>query len=222
MRKTLVLSALVLAAVLPLGESAGFASVGSGLILNCGTSGTLYTNLTGSAMNFDLGFLQRYDCAATLSWTDADGQAQNVTINADSSQYFTTSLPAGGVISWSTPNTGGRASLIWRLGTSAVNPGFGIHAPCGASGAVYTNLSPNPIKFNLGVGGVGLPACGSVTWSWTDADGQAQTITVSAMAEPSTQGASTSLPPGGVLSWTTAPGAGTVDFGVDIERAPIV
>ncbi len=224
MKKTWVLSALVLAAMLPIGETTGFATVRGSIFLTpfgspprCGAEGTLYTNLTGGPINFDLSF-GLGGCTATLSWTDADGQAQTFTLNPANRTIFATSLPPGGAISFSTSGTTTSSLLIWTLGTSGGVFGGG-GGTCGTSGAAYANLTANPIFFDLAGVASGFPgkAC-AVILSWTDADGQAQRMTFSANT---TQGFSTSLPSGGVISWTLEPGAGSGGFSFDVERTPL-
>ncbi len=223
MKKTWVLSALVLAAMLPFGETTGFATVRGSIFLTpfgapptCRAEGTLYTNLTGGPINFDLSF-SAGNCTATLSWTDADGQAQTFTLNPSTGnrQPFATSLPPGGAISFSTSGTtSSPVFLTWALGTSGGIIGGG-GGTCGTSGGtIYPNLTANPIHFDFAAGSTG--ACG-VILSWTDADGQAQTMTL----RNRTQGASTSLPSGGVISWTLEPGAGSAFFGFDVERTAL-
>ena len=217
MKKTWVLSVLVLAAVLAFGETTGFANVqGSLFIPRCGVGDTLYTNLTGVPINFDLHFTAG-SCTATLSWTDADGLAQTFTLNPNDNRIFATSLPPSGAISFSTSGTSTFIIILWSLGTSGGTNG-GAFAPCGTGDTVYANLTANPIFFDfaVGTGGPGAGACG-VILSWTDADGQAQTMTLS---PNTTQGASTSLPSGGIISWAFQPGVGSGGFILDVERTP--
>lgn len=225
MKKTQLLSLLFFAVVFLCGEPTSFANVnGSAFFFPpapmpmCGAAdGTLYTNLTGGPISFDLSF--NSSCTATLSWTDADGQVQTFTISPSESPSFATSLPAGGAISWSTSGIGTLSSLSWTLGTSGgrSQAKAGGGGTCGTSGAAYINLTADPIYFNLAVS---LSSGCGVTLSWTDANGQAQEMTFSASAN--TQGASTSLPPGGVISWALEPGAGSKFLGFDVERAPTI
>ncbi len=78
----------------------------------CGSAGTLYTNLTGSSVVLDLGVENGSGCAFTLSWTDAGGHGQTINLGLLNSQGVSTSVPAGGSISWSSASGGGSIGLL--------------------------------------------------------------------------------------------------------------
>jgi len=92
----------------------------------CGTSGTLYTNLTADAVAFDLMLNNQSQldfgnssqtCNVTMSWTDRSGNAQTLTTSAGLSQgALATSLPAGGAISWASSGAGqSQVAFTWQL-----------------------------------------------------------------------------------------------------------
>jgi hypothetical protein len=57
-------------------------------------------------------------CSVTVSWTDASGHAQTVDLGVGISQGVSTSLPAGGIISWSSTATSPPGSSLffsWQL-----------------------------------------------------------------------------------------------------------
>jgi hypothetical protein len=189
------------------GRSKSFGSVGglSGGSQQCGSSGRLYRNLTRQAMQFELLFSANAGtvagCSSTsLTWTDAQAHQQTITVKYGYSTIVSTSLPAGGTIAWSSVSTSGESAFFfWELqrgeaaivGTSAGSP-FPINSLC-ESGLLYTNLTDRPVELDLAV----WDDCSSGTVSWTDGEGQAQTLNPGSSA----QGVTTSLPAGGTISF---------------------
>ena len=190
----------------------------------CGSSGVFYTNLTSVSMDFELN-IQNYspDCTLTISWTDASAHPQSLTVAAY--LYSTTvssSLKANGALSWSSSGSGAGAGGDWQLerapahGVTALNGPFEESTnppPCGSSGTVYRNLRSASVSLDLAVDG-GSSSC-SITMSWTDASGHAQTLTTTESTSP---GASTTLPAEGAITWTST-GSGVLEsISWQIER----
>ncbi|HEV2176883.1 MAG TPA: hypothetical protein VGW33_06745 [Terriglobia bacterium] len=226
MKKACFLFALTVAELL-CGKSESFGSVGSEIAGSgaCGSGGTLYRNLTSHPMHFELllsvGLIVLNGCSSTsLAWTDAQGHSQTLTVKYGFSAVVSTSLPAEGVISWSTIPTSGFAPVFsWELQRGeaaslgslfAPSP---VASPCGTGSSVYyTNLSGRPVE--LDVATQGGQVCQG-TFSWTDARGHSQTLSGGLLSE----GVSTSLPAGGTISFA-GNGSGLV-FST-IERVPLI
>lgn len=174
----------------------------------CGSSGSFYTNLTNFSIDFELsvnpGGGSSCD-SVTISWTDTSGHARSLTVPTGLSSIVSSSLQANGALSWS--SSGNPANVMgfsWQLErapaqsvTGAPNASYAI--PCGSSGTVYSNLRSGSVGLDLAVANGG--AC-SLTLSWADASGHAQTLNLPAGFD-GTQAASTSLPAGGAISWTS-------------------
>jgi hypothetical protein len=97
------------------------ASVGP-MQTQCGSSGSPYHNLTDASIEFDMGFGNANYCATTFSWTDELGRAQTLTLGPGQTQGVSTSVAAGGTISWT--STGGRQSVgaNWQIEQIEVRP----------------------------------------------------------------------------------------------------
>jgi len=208
----------------------------------CASGGTFLSNLGSKSFTFDLGVsLSNAECMFTLSWNDANGHAQSITLNNGESQGVSSSLPVGGVVSWMTAGPAGTIQgVAWRLErphTALVTAPLKLAAAasatlgsvggskngpqgCGSDGTLYTNLTSSPVNFDLSVSNLNMQpsnAC-TVTLSWTDANGHKQTITVPLGV--SQAGSFTSLPAGGAISFTSSPfGGPEVAFQWELERS---
>jgi hypothetical protein len=98
--------------------------------------------------------------------------------------------------------------------------------PCGSHGVLFTNLSTQPTNFDIAA--YGGAVC-KVTYSWIDANGISRTLSVSHPPASTTvptstflpsHGASSTLKPGGSISWSVAAGSDFVNLNVVIERPP--
>ncbi len=201
----------------------------------CGSAGTLVTNLADRQLDFDLSatLAPNIDCDLTLFWTDASGHQLSIGLGgASTSRGVTTSLPAGGRISWTAAPGGGTGdAMLWQLqgfhSTGSVDSRSSIAAaytsaggaPCGSSGILYSNATPQPVGFDLSVYNLTgtVPLGCSVTVSWTDASGNSRSILADLNIGQAVLG--TSLPPGGAVSWRSTPGATNVQFGWNLQRA---
>jgi hypothetical protein len=151
-----------------------------------------------------------------ISWTTAAGSSGPYTLNVHLVRPLSTLDLKG-------QNKDHQGHETVTFGTVSgmfgpINTGYntGENVRCGSSGALYTNLTSDPIYFDLMVNnqspsefiGPTSYAC-SVSVAWTDATGNAQTINIGPGAS---QGAlSTSLPPSGVISWTSSSAASQVE-----------
>jgi hypothetical protein len=81
----------------------------------CGSSGTLYSNLRSTAVTLDLAVSNSSPCALTVSWTDASGHAQTLDFGTGGSEGASTSLPAGGAISWTSATATGYVVAQWQI-----------------------------------------------------------------------------------------------------------
>jgi hypothetical protein len=81
----------------------------------CPTKGTLWKNLSNAAVNFDLGVYMEGGTGAsvTLHWTDSNEQKQSLTVAVNVSEGVTTSLHAGGAVTYSCSGTG--SNFAWQL-----------------------------------------------------------------------------------------------------------
>ncbi len=166
---------------------------------------------------FNVGTMILNGCSSTsLTWTDAQGQQQTISVKFGYSTVVSTSLPAGGMITWSSvPTPGQTAVFCWELqrGEAAIlpsNPGY-VNSACG-KGSLYTNLTDRPVELDLAV----WDYCPSGTFSWTDLEGQAHTLSPGSSAE----GVTTSLPAGGTISFAGDGNNGAMYFWV-IERPQV-
>jgi len=225
MKRTWLLLAFAVAA-LPCHAPNAIGSVG-GYFQNDGTSGTLYTNLGTIPMDFELSVGNNNGCGTlSLDWKDASGHAQSLSLPSDGGSAVSTaassSLPADGAITW-TQTCG--SSFYWQLerapaqSVSSSNMG-GPMIACGSSGTLYVNLRGASVSLDLALSngydnGVESGSACAVTASWTDASGHAQTIN---LGDGASQGVSKSLPAGGVISWTSTSGTGTLSFCWQLER----
>lgn len=82
--------------------------------ITCGSGGTLYTNSTPSPISFDLS-VTNSSCMVTVSWTDATGHPQTLTVLSDLSEGLPISVAAGSVISWTSESTGSNVFFEWEL-----------------------------------------------------------------------------------------------------------
>jgi hypothetical protein len=197
----------------------------SGQTILCGSGGTLYRNLTSGRIDFDLEvaldlryFSSPSACSSTiLSWTDAQGRPQTRTVNKGFTTIVATSLPAGGAITWSTAYETAPVAFRWilqRQHAESLDSPAGEFGECGTSGSLYTNLTNHAVELDIAVDG---PKTCEATLSWTDTNGQDQTLKVDL---PTTEGVSTSLPAGGIISWTTSDGKANDGFSSYFDRVP--
>ncbi len=191
------------------------------LLAPCGSTGTLYTNLTKGNMQIELSLTNSGACSMSFSWTDAEGQAQSIDIDSNASTVFSTSLRAGGELSWASPTSAGPVTILWELEQppsqsvgvpSGFNPDQLLGTPCGSMGTLYKNLTRSSITINLGM--TNSYDC-EFALSWTDTAGRAQKID---LGLGSSQGFSTTLPPSGVITWTAGSGSGPISAGWRLER----
>jgi hypothetical protein len=89
----------------------------NGLALPVPSSGTLYTNLTAGTVTLDVSVQSGGDSAEfTVSWTDACGHSQTITLGNTDSEGVSTSLPSGGAISWTlSGGSGGTNGFGWQV-----------------------------------------------------------------------------------------------------------
>jgi hypothetical protein len=178
----------------------------------CGSGGTLYRNLTGLSMNFELGlsyqtiYIGQANCTFSAAWTDASGHVQSLNVPLSEITSASSSLPAGGVVSWtSSGDPATHINVEWQLERAPAQSVAAIlptsepgELPCASTGTLYANLRGASVNLDLAVGNPGNG--GELTVSWTDAGGHAQTIN---LVIAGSQGASTTLPAGGLITWTT-------------------
>jgi hypothetical protein len=188
----------------------------------CASGGTVYDNRTSAPMSFDLN-AQNYSlnsCPVTISWTDANGNPQAVTIPPQGATTFGTSLAAQGKILWSSQGTS-NVNFSWFL-SQAVNVGsMGGNASCNSTGTVYQNLTQAPIGLHLAFVAQSYP----ISFSWIDATGAPQRVDlaggVNGNGQPlfqNSEGVSTSLPAGGIISWSSGSGTSCGGAGWNLER----
>lgn len=197
----------------------------SGPTVPCGAGGTLYSNLTSRPINFDVELLVdsrfiNFACSSTsLSWTDAKGHPQTLVVNKGTTMVVATSLPAGGTITWSTLSEEATVGFRWMLQrdqAASVDSTLGEIGQCGTGGSLYENRTGHSLDLDFAVA---APSTCRATISWTDAAGHAQTLDADHLT---TEGASSSLPPGGVISWTADAGSADDGFVIVIDRLPVV
>jgi hypothetical protein len=198
-----------------------FGSIGGtvGSLIPCGSGGTLYTNLTPSAMSFDLSLTNLEGgggCSVTASWTDASGNAQTITASPSLPVVVATSLGSNGAVVWSSSAGGGGPLFQWQLEQpSAVSIGGPLAATqCGSTGTLYSNLTQGRLAIHLGI--ADASNC-EVTLSWVDAGGHARTL---AVGDTLSEGVSTSLPAGGAISYSSVSGTENISATWQIERTP--
>ncbi|HEV2350204.1 MAG TPA: hypothetical protein VG028_10215 [Terriglobia bacterium] len=171
-------------------------------------------------MNFelDLDTNVNFSCSSTsLSWTDAKGQPQTLTVNKGFTKVVATSLPAGGTISWNTPSGATHVGFWWVLQRGqamGASSNFAEYGQCGTSGSLYSNLTDRPLELDFSVSG---PTTCEATFSWTDAAGHAQNLDA---GRNTTEGVSTTLSAGGTISWTATAG-GADAFTSFVEQVPV-
>jgi len=197
------------------------ASVGGQLEILCGSTGTLYSNLTPSVtIHFEMSLTNfSSECSFSISWTDSTGHAQSVTVGPNLSTIVSSSLPSGKAVSWSSPPlNGNQVVILWELerapahsvglpSNSTFTPVNLYGTPCGSSGTLYANLTASSVSLDLGMN---FGFC-DFTVSWTDASGHAHTFTPPG-------GVSTTVPAGGVISWSSTSGSGNVGAAWSLER----
>lgn len=220
-RKMISLVALVVVGFLSqTPEAAG--SVGGSLNdPKCPSSGVLYINASSIPMNFELVVNNNSygSCSDTLSWTDSNGNAQSITVAAGtlSSVSLSSSIPPDGTITWISSGTG-NTGLVWQLERAPAQSisGESVNLMCGSSGIVYSNLTSAAVNLDVAVSAVsGNYVSCLLTLTWTDASGEAQALHIGSKGS---SGVSTSLPAGGVISWTSRGSTGAADLSWQIER----
>ena len=188
------------------------------------SSGTLYANLSRDSVNFELGVSSNFGCGLFLNWTDDDGNTESLSVPTRDSTSASSSLPAGGAISWTLGVSGCRGpDFNWQLERAPAQSVNGGAVPpqglvCGSSGTLYTNLISSSVTLDLGLNNGNSQSSCSVTVSWTDASGHAQTVDLGVGIS---QGVSTSLPAGGIISWSstaTSPPGSSLFFSWQLER----
>ncbi|HLY63718.1 MAG TPA: hypothetical protein VKV95_23505 [Terriglobia bacterium] len=195
----------------------------SGPTVPCGSGGTLYRNLTSHRMNFELELdissrNINFSCSSTsVSWVDAQGHPQTLTVNKGFTTVVATSLPPGGTMTWVTPPDATQVGFIWVLQrdqATGASSNTGEFGQCGSSGSIYSNLTNHPIELNFAVSG---PSTCQASLSWTDTTGHTQTLDAGL---DTTEGVSTSLPANGTITWTTTEGIATDGFVSYVEQVP--
>jgi hypothetical protein len=91
-----------------------FGSVGGQNLCYAGGNYTLWSNLSSAAVNFDLSVNLDGGGNLTLSWVDSKGHAQTLTVATDQSEGISTSLPAGGAVTYSCTSNQG-SSFVWQF-----------------------------------------------------------------------------------------------------------
>lgn len=157
-------------------------------------------------------------CSDSLSWTDANGNAQSLTVPGGADISVSSSLPPNGAVTWTSSGSSANTSLAWQLERApAQSISGGINNTsvlCGSSGTVYTNLTSATVNLDLGASSGYDSGC-AFALTWTDANDQSHTL---GLGNKGSSGVSTSLPAGGVISWRATGTKGYVDLGWQIER----
>lgn len=98
-------------------QSVGLPGGFSGQLANtaCGSSGILYKNLTGASTTLNLGATNDIQCTFAVSWTDPSGAGQTINFGLGGSQGVSITLPAGGVIAWTSGSGSAPINAGWRL-----------------------------------------------------------------------------------------------------------
>jgi hypothetical protein len=153
MKKSCLLIAFVVVAFLSEAQNA-LGSVG-GVVASggqfCGSAGTLYRNLAGLSLNFELGLSYQpantgeANCTFSTSWKDASGHAQSLNVPLGGITSASSSLAAGGVISWtSSGNPSIPVNVQWQLerapaqSVAAILPVGGPgQLPCASTGTLW-------------------------------------------------------------------------------------
>jgi hypothetical protein len=228
MKRIWLVVALLVAAFVP-GSGQALASIGGNLTPACGVAGTLFANLTNVPVDFELGLSGGVPCDFSVSWPDASGHAQsvtllsNVTTGFDPSASISSSLPHGGTVSWSAASGSGTFNIYWQLERApaqsvGVQPNYPNTAPCGSSGTLYSNLRSGSVSLDLALNlSLGYNDNCALTLSWTDSSGRAQTVTL-APGGGYSEGVATSLPAAGVISWEWGSGSTNEGFSFQVER----
>jgi hypothetical protein len=198
-------------------------SVGGSIgdLVRCGSSSVLYTNATSLGVNIELAVSNENGasgCSETLSWTDASGQAQGMTVPAHGAISVSTSVEPNGTLSWKSAESSGQyVSLIWqieRAPAQSVAGQMGTGFRCGSSGTAYSNLTSATVNLDFGTSAETSNGC-TLTFTWTDAEGVPHTLNLGLQGS---QGISTSLPAGGVISWESTTAKAYVAASWQIER----
>jgi hypothetical protein len=112
------------------------------------------------------------------------------------------------------------AAFLWGSPKAFASIGGNLTPLCGAGDVLFANLTSVSINFELSLGG-GVPCDFSA--SWKDASGHAQSVTllsnVTTGFNPSAS-VSSSLPPGGTISWSSSGESRTANIYWQLERAP--
>lgn len=187
----------------------------------CGSMGTLYINQTSGTMRHELSLTNFGACSTSFSRTDAAGNPQSINIDPNASSVVSTSLQAGGVLSWASSASTGFVNFLWELEQSpsqSIGMPSGSTAPqlvgasCGSTSVLYKNLTGASTTLNLSV--TNSLSC-TFAVSWTDASGHAHTID---LGLGGTQGVSTAIPEGGAITWTSGSGSAPISAGWRLER----
>jgi hypothetical protein len=225
--KRLTFVSLLFLGALFLGRLEAFGTIADGITPKvisgqCASGGTVYDNRTSSLTAFDLSIENSggMSCPVTLSWTDANGNSQSFTLLSGSSLTVATSLGAYGKILWSSQGTA-NVNFSWFL-SQVVNVGsLSGSVACNTSGTIYENLTQGAIYLHLAFLATGCP----VAFSWIDASGIPQAVNLAGAVNgnglpefQNSEGVSTSLPPGGVISWTSRTGQNSSGGGWQLER----
>ncbi len=223
----------------------------------CGSQGTLFTNLSAQPTSFDLGATWAASCQITLSWTDANGVPHSISLSdapvdstspcnsCFSSRGVSSSLRAGGSISWKVAAGTGNNNLnvvlerppsslvpssTTTLGSATFGPVEGQlynGLPCGSRGTLYNNLTSAPLNFDLMITNSSEPNtvgsvtdyCG-ITVYWRDTSGNEHTINLLPGFTQAVAG--TNIPAGAVINWISTGEATaklTVHVNWQLERA---
>lgn len=99
-----------------------YSGMGSEFEGSCGTSGTLYTNLTPAPLSLNISISGNGGpCSLfTLNWIDAAGNARTLSASANDTEGTSTSLPAGGTITWTSSGNGAGPAGFWQLERLAI------------------------------------------------------------------------------------------------------
>ncbi len=191
--------------------------------IHCGSSRALYTNASSTRVNFEL-FASNANatggCAETLTWTDADGVVQTVSLPPAANVSVSSSLAPEEPITWtSTGSTKQYVSLSWQLERAPAQSISGQIASslCASSGVVFTNLTSGTVNLDFAAASGSNIGC-SLTFSWIDAVGQSRMLN---LGSKGSQGVSTSLPAGGFISWTSTVSTSYLTASWQIERVDL-
>lgn len=103
-----------------------FSGTNTGENVACGSSGTLYTDMTTATVGFDLMihnesptiFINNVpnSCSVTVSWTDANGHTQKIAVSQGHSEGVSaTSLPGEGAVFWTSSGpSSAQVAVEWK------------------------------------------------------------------------------------------------------------